>query len=215
MSALTAVRYYRKTYFFIDIGCKDRTLQCSRRHRGSQEKSLIKIFQNAKGSADFLAQPRRGQTVCRIFHTFFLSSNISADRSQSASGVLDERSYDHIRTHVGRFYSLHEFSVAVIHHADHVRLNTFNEGDQFADPLYGQGGSGLVALGSLNRYQMSFLIDILTDFIVIKASVRQQIHLAISHTVFCQRSLRRADTDDFFQRIIGFAYRGQQFVSRS
>mgnify|MGYP002421910528 CR=1 FL=1 len=137
------------------------------------------------------------------------------DLTDSASGVFEEGSHDDVRTHIGGFHRLHEFSVAVIHHADHVRLNTFNEGDQFADPLYGQGGSGLVALGSLDRYQMSFLIDILTDFIVIKASVRQQVYLAISHTVFCQRSLRRADTDDFFQRIIGFAYRGQQFVSRS
>lgn len=81
--------------------------------------------------------------------------------------------------------------------------------------LYGQGGSGVVALGSLNRYQMSFLIDILHGFYRNQSfrpaadppgDKSHRILPAIPST---------ADTDDFFQRIIGFAYRGQQFVSRS
>ena len=80
---------------------------------------------------------------------------------------------------------------------------------------YRKGRSGLISLGSLDGYQMGRLINIFTNLIIVKASVRQQVYLALGYTVLCQRPFRRADADDFFQRLIGFAYRGQQLVSGS
>ena len=62
---------------------------------------------------------------------------------------------------------------------------------------------------------MGLLINVFTDLIIVKASVRQQVYLAIGYTVFCQRPFRRADADDFFQSIIRLAYGGQQLVSGS
>ena len=105
----------------------------------------------------------------RHFPRIPFTGDIATNRCQSAAGIFNEGSHDHVRTHIGGFHRLHEFSVAVIHHADHIRLDAFDKGDQLTDPLYGQGRSGLISLGSLDGYQMCLLINVFTDLIIVKA----------------------------------------------
>ena len=81
---------------------------------------------------------------------------------------FDQRADAHICTDVCGFDRLGEFAVAVIHHADDVRLDAFEKSDQLADLLYAQGRSGLIALGSLDRCEFSIRMDGVSNALPVK-----------------------------------------------
>ena len=146
VSALAAGRNHRKAKALKQIGRKDRPLQGGRRYGGRKEQSLIKILQNAQRRSHLLSQSRRGEAVRRIFHTFSFPGNVSADGGQPSAGILDQGPHHHVGAYIAGFFGLHEFPIAVVHHADHVRLNPLDEGDKLSDSVHGKGGTGLVAL---------------------------------------------------------------------
>ena len=80
------------------------------------------------------------------------SIELSADApiKPPSSGVLDQGAYYHVGSYVAGLPCLHELPVAVVHHADDVRLDCFYESYQLSYLSYGKGGPGLVALGALD-----------------------------------------------------------------
>ena len=50
-------------------------------------------------------------------------------------------------------------------------------------PFYGQGRTGLVALGTLDSHKTGLFVDVFFYFVIIKAAVRKQIHLTVTDAV--------------------------------
>ena len=96
---------------------------------------------------------------------------------------FDQGTYDHICSCIRRLNGLHKFSVAVVYHADYFWFDPFYKGNEFADLPYRKCGTGIIAFGPLDRYQLCFVIDSLCNVIIVKGAVWQQIHLAIRYAV--------------------------------
>ena len=122
------------------------------------------------------AESRGSQTVCRIFHTFFFADNIAADRCKSAARILDEGTDNHVCPDLNRLTLFHEFAVAVVDHADHVRFDVLDECDQFSDALHRERLARCISLGTLDGDKMRALVDGGADAFIVKLSVRKQIH---------------------------------------
>ena len=146
--------------------------------------------------------------------TFPRAADVAADGGQTAAGVLDERADDHIRADVAGLNGLDKLAVAVVHHAEHVRLALFAKADQLADACDGERRTHGVALAALDRDELCFLIDRGADAVEVEAAVGQQIDLAVGHAVLRQRAGGGADADDLLQRVVGLAYGGEQLVPR-
>ena len=214
MTAFRAVRNDRQAKSFEQVCGKNRAFQRSRRHRRRQEKALVELRQDTQGRARLLAQSRRGQTTGRVLHAVLSSRNIAADGSKSAARILDQGAHAHIRSHIRRLDPLHEFAVAVVHHTDHVRTDALDKGNQFSDGGNGKGGPGLIALGALDGDQLRFFIQRAADALIIKASVRKQVHLPVADPVFLQRTCGLPDADHLLQRIIRLSNRRKQLIPR-
>ena len=189
VAALRTVRNYCKAKTFIHVGCKNRTFQSRCRNCWCKEKSLIERLIYAQCCPYFFSKSRRSQAVCCVVYIFFLSCNITTDRSQSATWILDQRTYYQICSHICRLYRFYKLTITVIHHADHILFDLFYKINQLSDPCYRKCRSGLVPLGTLDSYQFCFLIDCFSDIFKIKRTIFQQIHLSIGNPVFRQRTV--------------------------
>ena len=78
---------------------------------------------------------------------------------------------------------------------------------------HGEGGTGGVALGTLNGDQLGLFVDGVTNALVVKGAVPQQIHLPVADTVLSKRTGTGTNTDDLLQSIIGQTHRAQQLVT--
>ena len=121
-----------------------------------KEKSLIQRTVYTKSCTNFHAQSRAGHTVGGIFHTVFSSCDITTDRSKAATWIFDQGADHDICTYITGLDGIYEFSVAVIYHADHIRLDLFYKRDQLTDLFYGERRTGLIAFGTLDGYQLCF-----------------------------------------------------------
>ena len=205
--------HHAEAQLFIAGGGKHRTLYGGGRHGGGQEKSLIQLGQQAKIGADLPPKTRGGQAAGAAVDEISPAADVAAGGGQTAAGVFDETAHDHVRTHVGRLPQLGELAVAVVHHADHVRLAPLAEGDELADLVHGEAGAGGVALGALDGNELGLGADGGADAVVVEAAVRQQIHLPVGDAVLFERAGGGTDTDDLLQRVIGAAHRAQQLVA--
>ena len=199
---------------FIASSCKDSTLYRGGHHCGSQKQSLIETGEQTQIGAHLLAEARCAEPVGAAIDEILSAADIAAGGSQTAAQIFDEASHHHIGPHIRGFLSLHQFAVAVIHHADDVGLTALAEGDQLTDLPHGEGGAGGVALGALDGHQLGFFVDGGPDAVVVKAAVRKQVYLAVADAVFPQGAGRGADADDLLQRVIGRPDGAQQFVAR-
>ena len=91
-------------------------------------------------------------------------------------------------------------------------LDALDKSNQLADLLHREGGAGLIALGTLDGDQLGLFVDGRPDALVIETAVGQQIHLTVGHSVFHQRTFGRANTNDLFQGVVGFAHGRKQFI---
>ena len=213
MTTFCAVRDYFKAQFFINICRKDSTFQGTSCNGRRQEKSLIEGTHNIQACTYFLTQTRSSQTISAAVDTCFFTANISANGSQTAAGIFDQRTNDHICAYIGRFSCFNEFAVAVVYHTNYIRFYTFYKSDQFADSFHRKCGTHFIAFGTLDSYQFCFFVDGFADIFVVKRAIFQQIYFSIGNAKFCQRTRGFPQTNDFFQCVIRSSYRRKQFIS--
>ena len=77
------------------------------------------------------------QSLWWIFHARFFADDIAADRSKSAARIFDEGTNDHICADLSPLFFFHKSALAVIYHADYIRFDIFDIGDQLTDSCYG------------------------------------------------------------------------------
>ena len=183
MPFLRTVRYHRETKPFIDVGREDRTLQRARNDRRRQEKALIQAGQQSQICADLLPEPRRREPVSAALDKISPPADITADGSQAAAGVFDERADDHVSAHVRRFQRLDKLSVAVIHHADHIRLDLLAERNQLADLRDRVRRPRGVSLGALDGDELRLVVDGRADGVIVKRTVGQKLGLPVADAV--------------------------------
>ena len=214
MAAFRGVGDAGEAQLFVDVGGKDRTLQGTGHHGGSQEQTLIEGRHQTQVCADLLPQTGGGQPVSAPLHALLGAADVAADGGQTAAGVFDETAYYHISAHIRRLNALHKFAVAVVHHDLDVRLDLLAEANQLPNLLHGEARAGGVALGALDGDELGALVDLGTDGIVVEGAVGLQVRLGVGNTVLLQRALALPDADDLLQRVIGCAHGGEQFISR-
>ena len=111
---------------------------------------------------------------------------------------------------------MEKFSIAVVRHADDVRIDVLNKCSTFSDFLNGNRFAPCVSGRALQADHAGRRADGPLQCIVIDAAFRRQLHLLIRDPVFLQRALAfSAKTDDFLQRIIWFSGRCQKLITRS
>ena len=212
MTGLCAVWNHTEAQLFIHIRRKNSSLQRPCRYGRRKEKALIQRTVQIQRGTDLLSQTGRAQTVCASVNTALLAADIAADRSQTAAGIFNQRADNHIRTHVGRLNHIHKFTVAVIHHANHIRLDFLNKCNQLPNLLHRKGRAHGITLGTLNRHQLCLFIDGFSDGRIVKCPILHELHLSVADPVFHQRAGRGHCPDDVFQCIIRLADRGKQFI---
>ena len=94
-----------KAQTFIDPGCENGGFQRGCRHGRCKENALEQMRQEAEIRTYFLPQSRRGKPVGALTDQFFRTGDVSADRRQTAAGVLDEGPDDQVCAKVRRFRS--------------------------------------------------------------------------------------------------------------
>ena len=132
------------------------------------KEALIKGLDHTKRSSYFFSESRGSQAICRIFHTFLFTDNVSANRSKAASRVFNQRTDHHIRSHCKWLPVFHKLSVTIVNHTDDIRFDIFDKCDQFSNPLDRQRWTCLVSLRALDGYQAGVFMDCIPDSIVIK-----------------------------------------------
>ena len=188
MSGLCSVRNHSISQSFINICRKHRTFYRTVDYSRRQEKSLIERLHDTERCSHLFSESRRSQTVSAVLDQIFSSRNIAPDRRQTASRIFDQGTNDHVRSHITWFNLLYKFSITVVHHTDHIRLDLLDKGDQLSDLLHGIAWSCLISLGSLDRHQFRPLIDCLPDCRIIKITVFQKLHLTVCDPILCQRT---------------------------
>ena len=111
---------------------------------------------------------------------------------------------------------MEKFSIAVVRHADDVRIDVLNKCSTFSDFLNGNRFAPCVSGRALQADHAGRRADGPLQCIVIDAAFRRQLHLLIRDPVFLQRALAfSAKTDDFLQRIVRTAGTVDHFISRT
>ena len=146
VAALAAVRDDAEAHALIEIRREDRALERTGDDIRREEKALIHGRKQAEICADLLTKSGRGEPVGTALDTFRRAADIAADRGQAAAGIFDQAADDHVRADVRRLDRLDKFAVAVVHHADHVRLALLAERDDLADLRNGEGRARGVSL---------------------------------------------------------------------
>ena len=210
---LGRVRDAAKAQPLIDIRREHRALERAGRHGRGEEEALIKRRHEPEVRADLLPEARGAQTVGAAVDQILTAADVPADGREPAAGVLDERADDHVRAEVGRLDRLDELAVAVVDHADDVRVDALAERDQLADLLHGKRRPRGVALRALDGHELHAAAQRLLDGRIVKAVVRQQVDLPVVHAVFLERAGARADADDLLERVIRRADGAEQRVA--
>ena len=178
-------------------------------HRRRKEEALVQSGVHRQGRADVLAEARRAEPVETPVHAGPRARNIPAGGRNAAARVLDERPDDHVRTHIGGFDSLGEFSIAVVDHDEDVRFQLFDKLDEFADLLDRERRPHLVALGPLDGDEFRLLVDRGPDAVPVEGPVVQKVDLSVRDAVLGERAGGLPDADDLFERVIRLPHRAQ------
>ena len=213
MAGLVGGGYYAEAQLFIAGGGEHRALHGGGCDGGGEEEALIQLGQQAQIGADLPAQAGGGQTAGTAVDEVGPAADIAAGGGQTAAGILDEAAYDHVRAHVGRLPQLGKLAVAVVHHADDIRLALLTEGDQLTDLIHGEAGAGGVALGALDGDELGLFMDGGPNTVIVKAAVGQQIHLPVGNAVLLERAGGGADADDLLERVIRRTNGAEQLVA--
>ena len=161
---------------------------------------------------DLLSQTGCAQTVCASVNTALLAADIAADRSQTAAGIFNQRADNHICPHIGWLNHIHKFTIAVVHHTNHITLDFLDKRNQLPNLLHRKGRAHSIALGTLNRHQLCLFIDGFSDGRIVKCPILHELHLSVADPVFHQRAGRGHCPDDVFQCVIRLADRGKQLI---
>ena len=105
---------------FIDVRGENSALECAGDDRRREEEALIERCHQAEVGADFLTQTGRGKAIGAAIHTGFRAADIATDGRETAAGIFNQRTDDHIRADIAGLDGLHKLAVAVIDHADDV-----------------------------------------------------------------------------------------------
>ena len=92
----------------------------------SHKQSLKHISVHPKTCPDMLAKPRRSKTVSNAAHTFLGSGYIPAAKRKTSSGIFDKRTYNQIRTILGRFLLFNKYTVTIVYNTQRIRTDFFN-----------------------------------------------------------------------------------------
>ena len=198
---------------FIQAGGENRALFRACHHRWGEEEALIQRRHQSQVRADLLPQTGGGKPIGAAVNALFRAADIAADGGKAAAGVFNQAAHGHVRAYVGGFDGFHKLAVAVVHHDGNAGLDIFAEGNQLADLPDGEGGAGGVALGALNGDELRLFVDGLTDAVIVKAAVGEQVYLPVSNAVFRQRAGAFPDADDLLQGVVGHTHRGEQLVT--
>ena len=213
MAGLVGGGHHAEAQLFIAGGGEHRALDGGGGDGGGQEEALIQLGQQTQIGADLPTQAGGGQAAGTAVDEVGPAADVAAGGGQTAAGVLDKATHDHVRAYVGRLPQLGELAVAVVHHADDVRLALLAEGDELADLLHGEAGAGGVALGALDGDQLGLLVDGGADTVVVKGTAGQQIHLPVGDAVLPEGAGGGADADDLLQRVVGAAHGTEQLIA--
>ena len=155
-------------------------------HRRREEEALVQSGVHRQGRADVLAEARRAEPVETPVHAGLCPRDIPAGGRDAAARVLDERSDDHVSTDIRGFDGLRELTVAVVHHDEDVRLQIFDEPDEFPDLFDRERRAHLVALGPLDGDEFRLLVDRGSDALPVEGPVVQKVDLAVRDAVLCK-----------------------------
>ena len=210
---LIRTRDARKAQTVVDGSCEHGALHGAGGDGGGEEKALVQGGHEPKVGAHLLAQAGGGEAVGTPVHAGLCAADVSADGGQASARVFDEGADDHVGPKVGGLDLFGELAVAVVHHADEIRLDVFHKGDQLADLGDGKGRPRGVALGALDGDQFGAFIDGEADLLIVDFPILER-DLGIGDPVLGQRAGALSDADDLLQGVIGAADRGKQFIAR-
>ena len=125
---------------------KYRALHRFRNDMRCQEKPLCDLTVKSESRSDM-----RSETGCRdafrnALDKFFFTCNICTGRTDSASGVLDERTCTKIGAECTGFLCLYKFAITVIHEDDDIFSYTFDQIDDRLDIFRTKASSGRISL---------------------------------------------------------------------
>ena len=129
MTGLSAVWNHVKAQLLVDGRSKNCPLESACSNSRSQEESLEQRLVHAEAGPNLSSKSRCPQTVGGILNTLLRTRNIAADRSQAASWIFDQRAYHHVCSHITGLDGLHKLSIAVVNHADNIRLYALHKRD--------------------------------------------------------------------------------------
>ena len=213
VARLRRVRDAAKAQPLVDVRREHRALERAGRHGRREEEALIKRRHEPEVRADLLPEAGGAQTEGAAVDQILTAADVAADGREPAAGVFDERAHDHVRAEVGRLDRLDELAVAVVDHADDVRVDALAERDQLADLRDRERRARGVALRALDGHELHAAAQRLLDGRIVKAVVRQQVDLPVVHAVFLERAGARADADDLLERVIRRADGAEQRVA--
>ena len=110
---------------------------------------------------------------------------------------------------------LRKLSVAVVHHADHVRLDGFDKGNQLPDPLHRKSRPCRHSPWNAEWLPASSGSLIAARIASDNQRSRPALNPPGAYVIpySRQRTLGRADPDDLLQSIIRLSHRGEQLVT--
>ena len=214
MAGFRGIRHNTVAELLIDVGGKNRTLERTGNDRRRKEEALIQRGHQTQIRADLLSQTRGGKAIGTAVNAGLRAADVAADGRESAARILDERADNHVRADVAGLNRLDKFAVAVVHHADDAGTDALHKGNQLANLLDRERRAGRVTLAALDGDELGALVDGVFNALVVDGAVLKQRNLCIADTVFLQRTGAFADADDFLQRVIRTADRGEQLVAR-
>ena len=133
VARLRCVRDAAEAEPLVDVCREHRALERAGRHGRREEEALIKRRHEPEVRTDLLPEAGGAQAEGAAVDQILPAADVAADGRKAAAGVFDERADDHVRAEVGRLDRLDEFAVAVVDHADDVRVDALAERDQLAD----------------------------------------------------------------------------------
>ena len=129
VARLRRVRDAAEAEPLVDVRREHRALERTGRHGRREEEALIKRRHEPEVRADLLPETGGAQTEGAAVDHILAAADVAADGREAAAGVFDERADDHVRAEVGRLDRLDELAVAVVDHADDVRVDALAERD--------------------------------------------------------------------------------------
>ena len=150
MTELFRPRLHRKAEILIELRRKNCPLLRGGRDGRREEESLEKLARHAERSAEFFSEARRREAIGCVLDVLTFSGNVTADRCKTASRVLDEGANHQVCAVFARLMALHEFAVAIVHHADDIRFHGFDKANQLRNLIDRECFPRGITLGALN-----------------------------------------------------------------